>query len=205
MDSEHHPRESTVQNPASISIRTDQGVCFGTAGHIAITMLVVKSPGLLDPDQELEFQLELPGLQETVYGSAVVHHAELHEDEPNHYELRILRLRAGDEILLREWVADMRDGGSSAHPHRHLRESDLSSVPSEARTMEDGELPIGAISTWDVHRAAQAAGSGSGARGRSSLRQGLRRHFDRAAEPTVELEEQPVEEIDEIEIEITEP
>jgi hypothetical protein len=190
-----------MQNPASISMRTDQGVHFGTAGHIALTMLVVKSPGLLDPDQELEFQLELPGLQETVYGSAVVHHAELHEDEPNHYELRILRLRAGDEVLLREWVADMRQGGSSAHPHRHLRESDLSSVPSEARTMEDSDLPIGAISTWDVRRAARAGPTG---RGRSSLRQGLRRHLERATDPPAEEPTEAPDEID-IEIEITEP
>jgi hypothetical protein len=202
MHSAHHQRERPVLNPASISMRTDQGIAFGTAGHIAITMLVVKSPGVLEQDQEIEFQLELPGLQETVYGSAVVHHLELHEDEPNHYELRIQRLRAGDEILLREWVANMRDGGSSVHPHLHLKESDISTTPSDARTVDDDEPHIGAISTWDARR---AAGAGPAGRGRSSLRQGLRRHLERMDEPLVELVDEPQAEEDEVVIEITEP
>jgi hypothetical protein len=164
-------------------MRTSEGVCFGTAGHIAQTLLVVESPGLLEKGQEVEFQLELPGLVDTIYGVAVVHFVELHDDEPNHYELRIMRLRAGDEVLLREWVDDMHQGGSSAHPHRHLRESDVSSVPSEART----------------------ASFGSPARGRGSLRAGLRRHLERAVDASPADAAEPPVELGEVEIEITEP
>ena len=73
-------------------------------------------------------------------------------------------LAAGDEILLREWVDDMRHGGSSAHPHRHLRESQISSVT--------------------------AAG---GRRGRRSLRAGLKRVLERADEPEPTDEITPID------------
>ena len=75
-----------MHQAASISIRTPGGIHFGTAGHIALTLLVVESPGVIEQDSELEFQLELPGLKDTVYGSAVVHHAEHFEDRPSSYE-----------------------------------------------------------------------------------------------------------------------
>jgi len=193
-----------MQRAASIAMRIPGAVHFGTASHIVLTTLIVESPGMLEADQELEFQLELPGLTETVYGSAVVHHAEHFEDRPSSYQLRILRLRAGDEVLLREWVEDLRHGGSSVHPHRQVRESDISSVVSEARTAETRDLPSGAVSTWDARR---AAASGPGARGRSSVRDGLRRHLERATE--LELSDDPVNDDDvgivDIEIEITEP
>ncbi len=188
-----------MQQAASISMRCDGAVHFGSANHIALTLLVVESPGMLDKDQEVEFQMELPGLRDTVYGTAVVHHAEHFEDKLSSYELRILRLRAGDEILLREWVDDMRHGGSSAHPHRHLRESQISSVPSAAETY-DADLPPGAISTWDARRTAAA---GSSARGRRSIRAGLRRHLERAAD--LPEDPDPTDEITPIDIEITEP
>jgi hypothetical protein len=193
---------------ASISMRTPGAIHFGTADHIALTMLMVDSPGEMDDGQELEFQLELPGLDETVYGSAVVHHAEHFEDRPSRYELRIQYLRAGDEILLREWVEDMRDGGSSIHPHRLVRDSDINSVVSDARTAKLDDLPSGAVSTWDARR---TAASGPPRRGRGSVRASLLRHIERddepQVEPEVELELEPSQHPDavDIEIEITEP
>jgi hypothetical protein len=194
---------------ASISMRTPGAIHFGTADHIALTMLMVDSPGEMEQGQELEFQLELPGLEETVYGSAEVHHAEHYEDRPSRYELRIQHLRAGDEVLLREWVEDLRAGGSSIHPHRLVRESDINSAISEARTANLEGLPSGAVSTWDARR---AAASGPSRRGRGSLRDGLRRHIERAEDPEValqngEIEIEPTQHPDavDIEIEITEP
>ncbi len=193
---------------ASISMRTAAAVHFGTATHIALTLLVVESPGTIDQGLELEFQLELPGMKDTVYGRAVVHHAQHYDDQPSAYELRIMNLRAGDEVLLREWVDDMHHGGSSVHPHRHLREADLSSVISEVRTADTTGLPSGAVSTWDARRTAKA---GPSARGRSSLRDGLRRHLERVTEPELELElsTEPLQPEDgeaiDIELEITEP
>ncbi len=90
-------------------------------------------------------------------------------------------------MLLREWVDDMQHGGSSVHPHRHLREADISSVVSEVR----------------------GTGTNPGGRGRGSLRDGMRRHLERAAEPELELDlsDEPLltDELDAIDIEITEP
>jgi len=185
-------------------MRTDGGIHFGTAGHIALTLLVVESPGLIERDQEIEFQLELPGMQDTVYGSAVVHHAEHFDDKPSSYELRILHLRAGDEVLLREWVDDMQHGGSSVHPHRHLQDKHLSSVVSEARIADQDGLPPGAVSTWDARR---AASSGPGGRGRRSVRDGLRRHLRQQQGPDLEISDEPeiTDEANGITIEITEP
>jgi len=193
-----------LQRAASISMRADGGVHFGTARHIALTLLVVESPGVIERDQEIEFQLELPGMQETVYGSAVVHHAEHFDDKPSSYELRILHLRAGDEVLLREWVDDMHHGGSSVHPHRHLREKDLSSMISEARIADQAGLPPGAVSTWDARR---VASSGPGGRGRRSVRDGMHRHFQQQKGPDPELSDTPeiTDEANGITIEITEP
>jgi hypothetical protein len=189
---------------ASISMRSASGVAFGSTTYIGITMLEVECPETLSLGQALEFQLELPGLRETVYGKASVHAVREPREGPARYQLLIQRLRAGDETLLREWVEDMKQGGSSARPHLHVPDSQVS-VPSTARTVDVDALPRGAVSTWDAKRTAAA---GPGERGRSSVRQRLREHLDRKAGITdaPEVEDTSVDPaMVDIEIEITEP
>ncbi len=161
---------------ASISLRSDSGVSFGRARHIELTRLVVETPAALQLGAELEFQLELPGLHQTVYGSARVRKAAIHDEDLNVYRLAILHLRAGDETMLREWVEDMAHGGTSAYPHRHVLDTQTSSVPPPSHPpRRRGTLPPGAISTWDLNRRAEASPPERGRhRVRAALRQRLR-------------------------------
>ncbi len=181
---------------ASISLRSEASVAFGTARRIELEDLVVETPGNFPLGGTLEFQLELPGLSQTVYGSAVVRKAAVRNDDVNRFALRIQHLRSGDEILLREWVEDMAHGGSSAHPHRHLRDADLSSVGSSIRESVRDRISgatsrPGADSTWNAQRAGAVAAA---RRGRSSVRSLLRGRLagslqpSEAAEPSVRIE-----------------
>jgi hypothetical protein len=183
---------------ASISLRSAEKVCFGTVTEIHLTHLVLDCPDQHRRDEELEFQLELPGLQETVYGTAVVAEAQHFEDYPSRYTLSIEHLRAGDEVLLREWVEGLGQGGSSAAPHLLLRESHVSSIRS-ARTVEAFELDDGAVSTWDANRVAEKR---LGDRGRRSVRAMLR---ERVARQDPDPSSADPNAFETVEIEITEP
>ncbi len=170
-----------MNTTASISLRSSRGVTFGRAQNIELTRLAVETPATLELGTELEFQLELPGLHETVYGSAIVRKIEQRDEELDLFHLAIQHLRAGDEILLREWVEDMAHGGTSAHPHRHVHDTHTSAPPPSVPTRPHRGLAPGAISTWDLHRTAAAMPP---ERGRGSVRAALRQRLRAGAPPS---------------------
>ncbi len=163
---------------ASISLRSDMGVHFGTAYRIEQAKLIVETDGIYRLGAELEFQLELPRFGSTVYGSVRVQRAAVRSDDLNRYQLDICKLRAEDAVLLQEWVEDMKSGGTSANPQRHVTISNIS-LASDMQVRQ-----LGGGTTWDGGRmAARREG-----RGRMGIRAMLRSRLGSEGAPQADPE-----------------
>ena len=88
----------------SISLRTQDGLFFGELLRFGGGRMEVECDGRFDLRSEVEFQLNLPGFNSTVYGVARVLRAISQTALIRQYTLRIQRMREKDRLQLQQWV-----------------------------------------------------------------------------------------------------
>jgi len=124
---------------ATIGIRSQNGVQFGTLRGYREGLLRFHCDDRLLVDERVELRMELPGAAATIYGSVRIER--VHEGRaggPPGYVARVVDMSVRDRDALTAWIEDLSGGGTSKTPDRTLSMSDhvgalRSLPPSEVR------------------------------------------------------------------------
>ncbi|MFH1464344.1 MAG: hypothetical protein ABIO70_08145 [Pseudomonadota bacterium] len=100
----------TLKVFAGISLRSEQGIHFGTLLRIRAALMGIQTDGNYQPGEQVEFQLDLVGFDGVVQGLGQIERAERREDDLNRCLVRIRRMRRADQALLQEWYEQLASG-----------------------------------------------------------------------------------------------
>jgi len=103
-----------IRVDTSISIRSEYGVTLGRLLQVSDKQLLVSASAKFRPGSNLEFQLELPSYNATVYGLAQVTRVTAFEDASNRYLLGITQLSTKDRGLYQQWIYEIAQAGGTS-------------------------------------------------------------------------------------------
>jgi hypothetical protein len=159
----------TLKVYAGISLRSEQGVRFGTLLRIHAALMGIQTDGVFRVGDQVEFQLDLVGFDAIVQGLGEVERVDHRHDELNRYLVRIRKMRRADQALLQEWYEQLAGGvePSLRDPDGGARALDsqvTSQLPSDLGLPHppgfDGAPPAGAGSARAAVRDVLLAASG---------------------------------------------
>jgi hypothetical protein len=144
---------------ATIGIRSDSGVHFGTFRGYREGLFRFVCDARLQVEERVELRMELPGASATIYGTVKIER--VHEDRQGGapgYVARVVDMSIRDRDALRAWMEDLAGGGTSRAPDRTLSMSDhvgaLRSLPPSQirRALQSFDRRAGtdAPATWGV-------------------------------------------------------
>jgi len=179
-----------IRVDTSISIRSEYGVTLGRLLKVSDKQLLVSASAKFRPGSKLEFQLELPAYDATVYGLAQVTRVTAFEDASNRYLLGITQLSTKDRSLYQQWIYELAQVGGDSHRSSAMVSSIVSTLgerhappskpaaPAAASALRKGpELQWSAASSVSTSRQHV---------GRAAVREALRARFagrDRTTKP----------------------
>ncbi len=126
---------------AGISLRTDEGVHFGTLVRIRTGVAGVQTDAIYEVGDRVEFQLELVGFDAMVSGLSEVMRADPHPDDLSNYMLRIRKMRRADQELLQEWYEQQVAGAEPSLRSKDDARALDSQVESQLASAVGADLP----------------------------------------------------------------
>ena len=98
---------------AMIALKLPEGMCFGRVRKVSISRVLFELENPLRLGQQLEWRMELPNWNATVFGELQIRRMKEREDRPDVYEARIVHINRENTERLQNWLADLSVGGNT--------------------------------------------------------------------------------------------
>lgn len=98
---------------AMIALKLPEGMCFGRVRKVSISRVLFELETTLKLGQQLEWRMELPNWNSTVFGELQIRRMKEREDRPDVYEARIVHINRENTQRLQDWLADLSVGGNT--------------------------------------------------------------------------------------------